>query len=95
MIVGVPVQEPTLAVSVSPILVMPLMLGSSVFFGSAPIALVAADVADVDPPPLVAVTITRTVSPTSVEMSPRTASVAPLMLLQASPLALQSCHWSP
>ena len=70
------------------------MLGSSLLLGSsAPMRPLAADVASVEPPALVAVTTTRTVEPTSVEMRPSVVPVAPEISLQASPLALHCSHW--
>ncbi len=56
-------------------------------------AAVAADVALVGPPEFVAVTTTRSVWPTSAEVSLYVDDPAPVMLAHASPDVLQSSHW--
>ena len=54
---------------------------------------VAAELAAVDPPLLVAVTTDRIVSPTSLAWSVYVLEVAPEMVVHDAPLLLQSCHW--
>ncbi len=54
---------------------------------------VGADMAEVAPPALRAMTSTRTVPPTSSAVSRKVGSVAPATLPQFSPLSLQRYHW--
>jgi hypothetical protein len=73
---------------------VPEIVGSAVFFGgSAWTMLEAAEVTGVDPSALVAVTRTRMVFPTSLEVSCRDLPVAPVMSTHAPPPASQRCHW--
>ena len=59
-------QDPLLAVSVWPCCAVPLIVGNEVFAGGGGFTVcVLLDVAEPDPPSLVAVTTTSIVSPTS------------------------------
>jgi len=73
-------------------MVEPEIEGRPVFAGAAGVAgagaataVVAGDVAEVEPPALVAVTTTRIELPTSASMSVYAAELAPLMLEQVDP----------
>jgi hypothetical protein len=69
-IVGVPDQVPSLALSVWPTVSVPEMVGAPVFDGAAAATTaVGADVAESEPAPFVAVTVTRSVEPTSVDVT--------------------------
>ena len=70
--VGLPFQDPFEVESVCPWTVDPDTAGAVVFDGAVAAAVVtdvAAELAEVDPPPLVAVTAERIVSPTSLACS--------------------------
>src|SRR5207253_1916670 len=54
---------------------------------------VRADGTDVEPLPLLAVTTTRIVPPTSPEVTTYDAAVAPAMLAHIAPAESQRCHW--
>ena len=100
---GLPVQEPLPALKAWPSVAVPLIVGNAVLAGAAggggggacTAATVAdaADVAAVEPPSLVAVTTTRTVSPTSLAVSDRVAALAPAIFTQLPPEELQDSHW--
>jgi hypothetical protein len=67
--------------------------GNTVFTGAAGNTTpLAAEVADPDPPALLAVTFTRSVCPTSEATGVYEDDVAPEMFEHASPLPLQSSH---
>ena len=88
-----PLQEPVAALSRLPSIRLPVTLGRPTLDAiRAPMRLVAADVADVDPAALVAVTTVLIVPPTSPEMSLRVEPISPLIALQAPPLLLHSSH---
>jgi hypothetical protein len=53
----------------------------------------AGEVAEAEPAPFVAVTITLTVEPTAPEISFNVGAAASEMLLQLAPDALHNCHW--
>ncbi len=73
---------------------MPEIAGSTVFTGGAATTRAeAADVAGVEPAPLVAVTTTRSVPPTSPGTGVYVDAVADGMSAQADPAALQRRHW--
>jgi hypothetical protein len=73
---------------------LPAIDGRDVLLGSNALTrLVAAEVAEVEPAPLVAVTTTRSVAPTSAEMSERADPTAPEISLHDAPELLQSNHW--
>jgi hypothetical protein len=67
--VGFPLQVPSLAVSVEPTAGLPEIVGAAVFVGAAALEITAegAEVAWLDPPAFVAVTVTRRRPPTSVD----------------------------
>jgi hypothetical protein len=89
----VPDQVPVVELSDDPSIRVPAMLGRPVLDGRrAPIRLVAAEIADVEPALLVAVTTTRSVEPTSAETSERAEPTAPEISLQDAPALLQSCQ---
>ena len=71
--VGLPDHDPLLVDNVSPCTAVPLTAGAPEFTGAAGVALVTAavcvEVAELDPPALVAVTTTSIVSPTSEDCS--------------------------
>jgi hypothetical protein len=90
-------HEPWLAVSDWPTCGVPEIAGSTVFDGAAglPTASVAFElVLELDPPTLElsALTTTRTVRPTSADVSLYIEDVAPLMSWQEFPLMSQRCH---
>jgi hypothetical protein len=73
---------------------VPVTLGKLVLLGkSAAISPVGAEVAEVEPAELVAVTTTRSVFPTSPETSESADPTAPEISLHDAPALLQSCHW--
>jgi hypothetical protein len=94
-VIGVgPVQLPAVAVSVDPANALPETAGARVLTGDAPVTGgVAAELADTDPPALVAVTTTMIVSPTSLGASEYVELAAPPMLKQPLAPVPQSCHW--
>ena len=65
-----PAQVPSFATSVWPSVVVPEMVGGTLFWGAAPLTTTAltAEGESVVPPPSVAVSTTRTVWPTSAEV---------------------------
>jgi hypothetical protein len=82
---------------VSPTFAVPLITGATVFTGAggggSGTVLVATEEARADPAALVAVTVTSTVWPTSLEATMWRLEVAPLIAAQDPPELLQSCHW--
>ncbi len=92
-IVGVPVQVPVAAVSTWPSRAVPEIDGSTVFTGGAGATTAeAAEVADVEPAPFVAVTTTRSVPPTSARTGVWPGAVAPGMSAQPEPPLSQRRH---
>ncbi len=66
---GLPLQVPVLADRIWPVVVVPVIAGAVALVGAGGVTTaVAADVEFADPPELVAVTTTLTVSPTSPEV---------------------------
>jgi hypothetical protein len=91
---------PVLVVRIWPSTAEPLTDGSAVLVGaggggggSEAMAAVAAELAGVDPPALLAVTTARSVWPTSPATSVWLKDVAPLTFEHDAPEELQSCHW--
>jgi hypothetical protein len=64
-----------------------------VVVGAAATSAVCADVASVDPAAFEAVTSARSVLPTSVLVSAKVLTVAPVMTAQAPPAESQRFHW--
>jgi len=67
--------------------------GGPVAGGLGATAGVAAELADAEPPALLAVTTIRTVAPTSAAPSRKLVAVAPATSAQFAPLASQRRHW--
>ena len=90
-----PVQPPSVVVSVSPSSRVPLTTGTVTLAGaSCSIVSVAGEVAEgEEPASLTAVTTTRIVLPTSAGPSVYVLPVSPAMSTQLSPEASQRCHW--
>ena len=79
-----------------PCVVVPLTAGSAVLDGAVAGAVTtaeAAELAELEPPALPAVTTERTVWPTSPDARVYRLPVAPAMVEQVLPELLQSCHW--
>jgi hypothetical protein len=85
---------PTAPVSICPSFTVPAIEGATVFAGaSAATFALAAELAEAEPAALLAVTLTRMVSPTSPAARVYVGPVAPTPFSQLPPLVLQSCHW--
>src|ERR671932_2048111 len=94
---AVPLQLPGSAVSVWPSCALPEMVGGDVFAGAVAAAVttaVCAELALLEPTELVAVTVTRSVEPTSAFATRYVCWVAPAMLVQLPPALSQRRHWS-
>ena len=94
---GLPVQVPLVVLRVWPWTVEPLIAGSALLVGAlggvaAATTAVGPEVAEPEPPALVAVTTARMVLPTSLADSVYVEPEAPLMVVQLPPELLQSCH---
>ena len=91
---GSQLQPPSVVESVRPLIVVPLTTGAVVLAGGAgAITAVAAEVASVEPAPLVAVTATRIVPPASGAASVYVLAPAPAMSEHALPAESQRRHW--
>src|ERR671933_411152 len=93
---AVPLQVPGSAVSVCPSCGLPEMVGGDVFAGAVAAAVtttVWAEPALLEPTELVAVTVTRSVEPTSAFATGYVCWVAEAMLLQLAPALSQRRHW--
>src|SRR5919202_7117872 len=94
---AVPLQLPGSAVSVCPSCAVPEIVGAAVLAGAAGAAVttaVWAEPALLEPTELVAVTVTRSVEPTSMLATGYVCCVAEAMLLQLAPALSQRRHWS-
>ena len=90
---GLPDHDPLEVVSVSPWTAVPVICGALVLLGGAgEIDPVELEVAEAEPPELLAVTVTSIAEPTSELCSVYVLLVAPLMLVHWL-LPLQSRHW--
>src|SRR5919198_1486440 len=88
-----PVQSPGRAVSVPPTTGVPEIVGGRTFFGAAaPTTGVGSDVPGAEPSGVVAVTVTRTVLPTSPEASLYVPAVLPAMFVHPPPPEPQRFH---
>ena len=91
-----PIHVPLVVVSVWPWAAVPETTGSLVFVGGPELeatTAVALEVAVVEPSEFVAVTLMRSLCPTSLESSSRWFVVSPEMLLQLLPFESQRTHW--